>query len=167
MLLPRPQSVRGGRVRPIETAPIAALPIMVKRTRRERFIGAIPSASAARVSISHHRPASQSASSHENLSAIHQPPPPKKAWANEPKPPRLTELELELDDEDDDELLDDDESLLKKLLREEPQLLELWPPELDDELRGVQSAPGCGVTGAAMPGAGGGTGWQFGFGISA
>lgn len=166
--MPGPQSVRGGRVRPIETAPIAALPIMVKRTRRERFIGAIPSSRRwLEVFISSHRRASESASSHDKLSAAHQPPPPKKAWANEPKPPRLTEPELELDDEDVDELLDDDESLLKKLLREEPQLLELWPPELDDELRGAQSAPGCGVTGTAMPGAGGGTGWQLRFGISA
>lgn len=82
-----------------------------------------------------------------------------KAWANEPKPPRLTE-ELEEDELEDDEELLDEES--KKLLRDERPPL---PPE--DELREVQSAPGCGVTGAVTPGGGGGGGTQFWRGISA
>ena len=85
-----------------------------------------------------------------------QPPLKPNAWANEPKPPRLTE---ELDD--DDELLDEES---KKLLRDERLLLPLPP---DDELREVQPAPGCGVTGAVTPGGGGGGGWQFSRGISA
>jgi hypothetical protein len=38
--LPGPQSRRG--TSPIETAPIAALPINVNTTRRERFMVAIP-----------------------------------------------------------------------------------------------------------------------------
>lgn len=95
-----------------------------------------------------------------------QPPPPKpNAWANEPKPPRLTdELDEEDDDDDDDDPPPDEES--KKLLRDDQ-----WPPLLlpdpDDELRGPQSAPGCGTAGAAMPGGSGWAGWQFCRGISA
>lgn|GEM_PF-5061433 len=44
-------------------------------------------------------------------------PPKPNAWANEPKPPRLTELELDVDDDDDDP--PEEESLLKKLLRDD------------------------------------------------
>lgn len=87
-----------------------------------------------------------------------QPPLKPNACANEPKPPRLTE-ELEDDEELLDDELPDEES--KKLLRDERLLLPLPP---DDELREVQSAPGCGVTGAVTPGGGG---WQFWRGISA
>ncbi|MCP1967524.1 hypothetical protein [Bradyrhizobium elkanii] len=97
---------------------------------------------------------------------MHQPPLKPNACANEPKPPRLTD---ELDDElEEAEEPFDEELLLKKLLRDEP----LLPPDPDDELRAVQSTPGCGGTGVATPGAVtpggvGGTGWQFGRGISA
>lgn len=104
--------------------------------------------------------------SHSNVQQRCQPPPKPNACANEPKPPRLTELALAADD--DDEPPPDEESLLKKLLRDD-QLLPLppWPPYPDDELRGAQSTPGCGTAGAVMPGGGGCGGWQVWRGISA
>jgi hypothetical protein len=141
------------------------LPINFSQTRRERFMARsfpkrsiveFPSAVTAR----------QAKADDDTLmcSGLCQPPPPKpNACANEPKPPRLTD-ELEDDEEEDDDP-PDEESLLKKLLRDELPLPPPWPP--DDELRGAQSAPGCGVTGAVTPGCAGAIGWQFCRGISA
>jgi hypothetical protein len=111
------------------------------------------------VSNTSDRWASESIHSHGNLQQRCQPPPKPNAWANEPKPPRLTELAPEADD--DDEPPPDEESPLKKLLRDDQMPpLPPWPP-YDDALRGAQSAPGCGTADAAMPGDGGCVGWQL------
>jgi hypothetical protein len=68
------------------------------------------------------------------------------ARATEPKPPRLTLLELASDDTADDDR--DDESP-NKPYRDEP------PPPPPYDLRVEQAVPACGCAGAAIPGEGG------------
>jgi hypothetical protein len=88
-------------------------------------------------------------------------PPPEKctlmACANEPKPPRVTVPELELDGEVPDADLFDEESPLNNPQRDDPP--PAWPP-LEEDPRGEHPA----LDGAAMPGW---PGAQFSLGISA
>ena len=90
-----------------------------------------------------------------------QPPPKPNAWANEPKPPRVTPEEdsVPLTDE-----LREDESPPKKEKRDDERLEPPPPPPLLDELRGAHAAPVDGSAGAAIPGEGG---WHVSLGISA
>ena len=164
--------------KPIDTAPTVAVPIMVKMTRRERFMRSPaltfeqswPSlsiqASALRQTCVLHT--SRSQPFHRIVRdagrlVSYQPPPEKcdvNACANEPNPPRVTPLELESDDVPDEEWLD--ESPLKKLLRDDDPPDEPWL--LDEDPRGGHSAPACSPDGAAIPGR---FGSQFSLGISA
>ena len=139
---PGPQSRR---TKPIDTAPTAAVPIMVKITRRERFMGHPAAAKAGlkgnpdiqaekfwlgkqKPIVSRHRAAQKG-----------QPPPEKcdaNACANPPKPPRVTLPEPLSEEVPDDERLEE-ASLLKKPLREP-----MWLPP-DDEPRGRHPALLC------------------------
>src|SRR5882724_9864586 len=98
-MFPGPQSLRG--TRPIETAPIAALPINVSTTRRERFMVAILSVATAWTIPSFHHLCAQKQAKADPFTAscggMYQPPENPKACANEPKPPRVTPLEEALE----------------------------------------------------------------------
>ena len=106
--LPGPQGFCG--TKPIETAPTAALPIMVSTTRRERFIGGIPSIEAVVILAAPEPDMQGKAGDFAAMSGklwVSQLRPEKpKACAIAPKPPRLT-----LSDSDPDEEPDEDERL--------------------------------------------------------
>jgi hypothetical protein len=97
----------------------------------------------------------------------HGQPPPEKcdvnAWANEPKPPRVTWPEPESEDVPDDAWLDE-ESPLKKLLRDDDPPEEPWLLLPEDDPRGRHSLLVGSPEGAAIPGR---FGSQFSLGISA
>ena len=102
---------------------------------------------------------------HAPASGHGQPPPEKcdvNAWANEPKPPRVTWPEPESDDVPDD-ARPVEESPLKKLLRDDDPPGEPWLL-LEEDPRGRQSALVCSPDGAAIPGR---FSSQFSLGISA
>jgi len=131
---------------------MAVVPIMVKTTRRERFMWRLPSGFGELSLNGHQFPspedndASESRLFHRIVrpTPVHQPPPEKcdvNARANEPKPPRVTPPEPESDEVPDADRLDD-ESLLKRLLRDDD------PPDpprlpLDEDPRGGHSALVC------------------------
>src|SRR6267142_1769940 len=167
---PGPQSIRG--TKPIDTAPTVAVPIMVKMTRRERFmrspalthsksLGQASAFKPGHSSLGIEADLRSADKSKSNVSQDRaedgqlvwcQPPPEKcdvNACANEPNPPRVTPLDPESDDVPDEEWLD--ESPLKKLLRDDDPPDEPWLL-LDEDPRGGHSAPVCSPDGAAIPG---------------
>jgi len=104
----------GAPTHPIDTAPAAALPIMVKITRRERFMEHPAAAKAGLkgnfdIEAEKFFPGKQKPIVSRHRAAQNAQPPPEKcdanACANPPKPPRVTPPELPSDEVPDGERL--------------------------------------------------------------
>jgi hypothetical protein len=131
---------------------MAAVPIMVKTTRRERFMWRLPSGFGGLFVNGHQFPSAEGNEASESRlfhrivrpTPVHQPPPEKcdvNARANDPKPPRVTPPEVESDEVPGAKRLDE-ESLLNKPLRDGDPPEPPRPP-LDEDSRGVHSALVC------------------------